>query len=116
MRTGDPAPYDGQLVTTNMAIALGQAASRCNTLIKVVETQCQADAAIDSRRCNALRVTDQETFDDTVARCTAALGHARAELDAGVPWYKSPWLWAPVSAIVSGTAVAFAVSAATSSH
>lgn len=99
LRAGEPAPHDGQLLTTSLAIRLGQRADRCDAVVAIELERARALAAVDLALERELRRLETEA----AARKAAAL--ERAIEAAEPPWHERPAFVAAASAALSVAAM-----------
>lgn len=89
IRKGEAAPFDGQVLTTSLAIALGQKAESCDARIAIELEHAKRVAAIDLELERRLRSIEAE-----------ASIHARQALERYADELRPRWWEKPI--IVSG--------------
>lgn len=99
---GQPAPFSGQLLTTKLAITLGQKAEYCAVAAKIEVDRVSEKAAIDLVAERQLRSIDNDT-------AKAEREAMQKRLDQASPWYERPWLVATITAVVTVTAYGVAM-------
>lgn len=99
LKRGERAPFDGQLLTTDLAIQLGQRAERCEVLSKLDVEHAKAIAAIDLGLERKLRELEAEAARQREAALVRALEAERAR------WYERPAFVATVAVAASFAAV-----------
>lgn len=60
---GDAAPFTGQIMTTELAITLGQRADRCDAVTAIAVRHAEHNAAIDLREQVRINLIDREAWD-----------------------------------------------------
>lgn len=99
---GERAPFDGQLLTVELAVALGQKAERCDALLGIEVDRAKKLAAVDLDLERQLRKIDAEA-----ARQAREVFERRiAEL--APPWYERPSVVAAVTVVLTGSVFALA--------
>lgn len=97
IKEGQPAPYDGQVLSTDLAIDLGQKAElfelRLGLELERATSLLKADLSLERR----LRENDQQAFEAQIDLLTNRLEEAHHRL-----WYEHPLFIAAVSAVVTG--------------
>lgn len=104
LQKGQPAPFDGQLLTPALAIALGLKADRCDAYAALEASRAAELANIDKRLLERLRELDQKTCDQQTNLLQKRLDDALAA--QGGPWFERPEFVVPVT-FVATTAVWF---------
>jgi hypothetical protein len=99
---GERAPYDGQLLSTEIAIALGQKAEKCDALLSLEIDRVKKLAAIDLDLERQLRKIDTDA-----ARLARELLERRIA-ESVVPWYERPSVTAAVTVVLTGSVFALA--------
>jgi len=97
---GETVPFTGQLLSTPRAIALGQAAYRCELTTQAAVEHERELAAVDFREIKELRELEYES-------CQARIGFLKRrvkELEHR-PWYREPGVVATATALVTGVAI-----------
>jgi hypothetical protein len=97
----DDARPDGERVSITTACA-----RYCATASSVTVPTLQADL----RLCRAVADADTASWVARLAACDAQVREQRRLLDDAarghvLPWYRSPWIWAGVGAVVGGGGV-----------
>lgn len=96
---GAPAPFTGQLVTTPLAISLGQKAEKCSAW-----TQLEVERVAELGAANLTHEKELRTIDrDACREKTESLEKALEEVEAR-PWWEHPAVVA-TAAIVGTTVV-----------
>lgn len=95
---GDPAPFAGQLLTTDLAIRLGQKADRCDSIIELEKLHQQELAMVQvnlARQKEALaneaRIQERKVWETRLEHATS--------------WYTHPLFVAAVTAVSVGLLV-----------
>lgn len=101
IQSGDPAPFDGQVLTPDMAIFLGQSANACGERIAAEVARTSSTAKADRARDLAIVLADMRVVE--VERDA----YKRA---ASVPLIEKPVVVATITAVVM-VALYFAASA-----
>jgi len=85
LKTGDSAPYDGQLLTPKLAIELGQKAESFDARLKLELDFKTKTLQIDLELEKSLRENDRESFNLERTLLMKRLAEASSR-----PWYESP--------------------------
>lgn len=99
---GQAAPFSGQLLTTKLAISIGQKAEYCDVVTKIEVDRTAEKAAIDLTAEKQLRSIDNDT-------AKAEREAMQKRLDQAQPWYERPWFVATVTVIITVTAYGIAM-------
>jgi hypothetical protein len=101
-----PAPFAGQLLTTELAVLLSQTAAGCEDRIKLEVERTKDDASVDLQKQQTDCQAQSDSFTAELAKANAAAARAQklAEEEAP-PWYAQPWFVGPAAAIVSAGVV-----------
>jgi hypothetical protein len=95
---GAPAPFSGQLVTTELAISLGQKAEKCGAWTKL-----EVDRVAEMAEAERMHQAELRTIErDACREKTKSLETALDEVEAR-PWWEHPAFVAAVSVV--GTTV-----------
>jgi hypothetical protein len=109
-RKGDPAPFDGQFLTTDLAVRLAQGSANCQTRIDEEVKREKADAAIDVQREKDLHAKDVEDLTATMQDLEKKLDEADKVADEDKPpFYAQPWFVGPVASILTAGVVVWAL-------
>lgn len=97
---GERAPYSGQLLTPDLALALGLKADRCDAMLKIEREAAKKETKITVELERQLKTNCDR-------RCKLEKRVIRWEVDhwkeaAKVPWYEKPVFVATVTAVVVG--------------
>lgn len=95
---GQCAPFQGQLLSTTLAINVGQKASFCDDRLKLELTHTKALAEIDLSLEKQLRANDRVTWETEKKLLLERLEEAKAS----PPWYTHPLFVATVTVVVTG--------------
>lgn len=107
MAQGDVAPYAGQLLTTKLAIQLGQKADSADERVQLEVQHATQLIKIDLALEQQLHQIDVQSFTEQMGILQTEL--TAAEKAAVVPFYRQPWFVATATVvIVVGTTVAVA--------
>ena len=98
LAAGQEAPFDGQLLTTQLALDLGLKANQCDAHIKLQVDFAEKTAALDLGLERALRENNQKRYRQELEAVVA--DRDRWKQLAAVPFYEEPWLVATVTAVV----------------
>ena len=109
---GQPAPYDGQLLTPDLALHLGQQAEGCDARLRLLTNRMGQEAGIEQRRLRSLGAAEINTLRTALLDCDHALTEVQQALRQQHPWWRSPALWLPVVAVASAGVTAWALGAA----
>lgn len=112
MAAGQPAPYDGQLLTPKLALHLGQQAEGCDARLGLLSTRMAQDADIETQRLQAVGAAELKTLRAALKDCDQALTEVQQVLRQQHPWWRSAALWMPVVAVASAGVTAWALGAA----
>jgi len=104
---GDPAPYSGQLLTTELAIQLGQKADTCDTRLKLEVAFATKLAAVDLGLERSLHRNDLDASSDREAVLLRELTAAQ-----DTPFWREPVFLVPVSTLGGAALMVLAVWAA----
>jgi len=100
---GQVAPYTGQLLTTPLAIRLGQKADRCDAVVRIEADYARKLVLVDLDLEKRLRANDAKAYQ-------AELDAVRAGL--AVPWWERPAFVGPVAAVLGAGVVILSIWAA----
>lgn len=97
---GDEVPFTGQLLSTELAIAIGQKAEKCDERIKIDVGFAKKEAGLDLEHEKRLRAINQDAH-------ALELGAVQADRDrwkelADTPFYEKPWFVVTITAVVVG--------------
>jgi hypothetical protein len=98
MEKGQCAPFPGQLLSTTLAINLGQKANFCDDRLKLELTHAKALDGIDLRLEKQLRANDKLTWETEKKLLLERLEEAKAP----PPWYTHPAFVATVAVLLTG--------------
>ena len=96
LNEGDEAPFAGQLLTTDLAIELGQRADGCDQRLKLSLDYQQRITNLEldyTKKSQALQLETMQTKVDLLQK--------QLEVATATPWYKSPLFVASVSIIAT---------------
>lgn len=110
LKKGDVAPFGGQLITTDLAIRLGQTAAGCQPRIDAEVGRTKADALVDLQKEQTLHKVDVSNLTAEMADLENKLGRAEKLADENKPpFYAQPWFVAPIAAVLSGGVMVWAL-------
>jgi hypothetical protein len=110
LKLGDKAPFTGQLLTSDLAAKLALGLEQHRVAAGVAQDKCAQDAAIDKSLCTMVQQTQLAEFVRSQKSCNQVVADCQTGLrQMELPWYKSAWFVGPLAAILSGTAVAWAL-------
>jgi len=93
---GQIAPFSGQLLTTELAITLGQKAAYCETRIKLEVEFVKEKFELDINLEKKLHEIDNEACDEKVELLTERLKDAKID-----HWYQHPLFVSTVSVVLT---------------
>lgn len=105
LQRGQAAPFEGQLLTTELAIDLGLKADSCAARVALEVDFAKKTAGVDLDLEKRLREVDR-------VACNSATSILQKRLEAAyepVPFYERPWFVATVTTVLVVTAGSLAV-------
>lgn len=100
MTAGQVAPFDGQLVSPDLAITLGQRAEHCDARIGLEADRVRGLERAEAQLCRRMAVIDKAAAGERERLLQEAL-----EACEGTPWWESPPFVAAVTAVVTTAAL-----------
>lgn len=104
---GQPAAFDGQLLTTQLAVDLGLKAERCEELVGIEARFARRELQVELDYEKTLHRIDVESRDRQITVLEGALEDVQA-----VPWHREPWFVASVASVVTVAVLVAAVKGA----
>ena len=101
IKKGQPAPYDGQVMTTGLAISLGQQAENCDRRIKIETTRISELGGIELKHSRDLHEIDNKKNEEKQKILEKQIEQQQKK------WYESAGFVATVT-VVGALAVFFA--------
>jgi hypothetical protein len=100
IRKGELAPFDGQVLTTELAIKLGQKAEFCDKRLVIELSRATQLAEIELAKEKAFRKIDQDMHAEQ-------LRILRSKIDDSLdrPFWREPWFVAAATATITVAAV-----------
>ena len=103
---GQPAPFSGQVLTTTLAIALGQKAEGCDQVVAIERRHATARTEAEMAFRVSLAKIERDAAVKEAVRLLDALKVAEEEAEeARSGFFRQPWLWALIGATVTAGAV-----------
>jgi len=100
LKAGEPVPFDGQLVSPDLAITLGQRAEHCDARIQLEADRVSGVERAESALCARMRELEARASGEREKVLSAALDDC-----SGVPWWESPPFVAAVTVVVTTAAL-----------
>jgi hypothetical protein len=104
LQRGQAAPFDGQLLTPELAVSLGLKADQCDARVTLEADFCKKAADLERSYAEYIAEVDEEAAVQRNAVCQKQLETALA-----VPLIERPWLVATITAVLTVTAGSLAV-------